>query len=248
MCHVELVAIERQACQVAQRSKLAHEFRVDGQLAMTQVDGQNLIFAALEEMPHAVRKLVGLEDGVCDMQVLRTASGEAVEDEIDNLRCVDKVAAERQLSQVDAQSAYAPEARRRCFQGLEVLFVKEGNVTAREGLVHDNVPGGHVQVQCECTATAMHFLDHVFAHMRQPQQGSPVPLENIARQDEHNDLEEHGSHVRQFIGNVHIGAVRGRVCMFFDFQVFFSTCTNTCFFFNFYFFRILFLEILSGKT
>lgn len=55
---VELISIERQACQVAHRSKLAHEVGVDVQLAMSQVDREDLVFGGLEEMRHAVGKIM----------------------------------------------------------------------------------------------------------------------------------------------------------------------------------------------
>jgi hypothetical protein len=90
---------------------------------MPKVDGQDSVFGALEEMFHAVCKLIGFKNGVCDMQVLGTPDAEAVEDEVENLRGIHEVAAVREQSEVDAQPVDALEARGRALQGPEVLHV-----------------------------------------------------------------------------------------------------------------------------
>jgi len=90
---------------------------------MPEVDGQDAVFGALEEVLHAVCELVCLKNGVRDVQVPGLTYREAVGHEIENLRGVYEVAAEREQAEVDAQPVDAPEAPRRALQRPEVLHV-----------------------------------------------------------------------------------------------------------------------------
>lgn len=119
-----------------------------------------------------------------------TPNGEAVEHEIENLRSVYEVAAERELLKVDAQHVDAPEARRRAFQRLEVCRAEISKASARVRRHHDDVSGIHVEVQGERAAALMHVLDEVLADPAEAQQGAPAAAEAVAREDEEHDVQE----------------------------------------------------------
>jgi hypothetical protein len=187
---------------------------------MAQLHADNVIFGCRGEAAHALCELVGFEHGVEDAQVLRTSYFEAVEDHIENLRRVDKVAAFGHLLQVDAQASDALEARSHAFDGLEVRPVKVRQVAAGIRGHHDDVLGGHVQVEVEGAAALVHLLDEVLADAGEAEQGIPVAVEAVAREDEEDDVQEELGEGGEGVVAVHVWFVlqtnkRSSTCIFF---------------------------------
>lgn len=194
---LEPVAVEREALQVAQGGQLAQQVRADRELAVPQVQGDDLVFRRLEEMLQAVREARAVEKGVRDVQLPGPADAQAVEDEIEDLRGAGEVAAAREHLQVDGEAVDALEAGSGALQGAEVCRVQAGEVARRVRREHDDVPAAHVQVEAEAAGGEVHVLDEVLAHAREPEQGAPVALKYVAREDEEHDVEEELREVRQ---------------------------------------------------
>jgi hypothetical protein len=111
MCEVELAAVEVQVSEAAHAGQLPEKAGVDAEAAIAEL--------------HA--------------GVLRASHVQAVEDEIENLSGVDKVAASGHALQVDEQPVDALEAGSHVFDGPEVRDVKVGEVAARIRGRHDDV-------------------------------------------------------------------------------------------------------------
>ncbi len=125
---LELVAVERAAFQVAHRGELAQEVRVDVELGVAEVERDYLVFGEGEEVPEAVGEELGVENGVRDVQLLGPTDSQAGKDEVEDLGCLDEVAAAREPVQVDAEHVDALEARSHALHGLDVPFVEAGEV------------------------------------------------------------------------------------------------------------------------
>ena len=170
----------------------------------------NLIFGLGGQPAHAVCELVGFENGVEDIKLLCTSYVKAVEDQVENLRCVDKVASVGQILEVDAEVVDALEASSSPFQGLEVRPFKVRQVTARIRGYHDDVFGGHVQVQGEGAAALFHLLDQVLADLCEAEECRAVAVEAVARQDEEHDVQEELGERGEGVLTVHVGVSWGQ--------------------------------------
>jgi hypothetical protein len=141
---LELVAVESEAREVCHRGHLAQEGRVDGELAVVEVQGDDLVFGEAEEELHAVGEAVDVEYGVRNVHLLRLADAEAVEDDVYDLARVHEVAGARELVQVDAEAVHALEARGHALEGPDVIFVEAGEVARRVRRDHDDVLRAYV--------------------------------------------------------------------------------------------------------